>query len=113
MSQRHMIQLHVRRRRGRSAFTLIELVASAVLASLMMAGIFTIVWSALRESAQLQRTAVSQFPPTRLVEQIRIDLQNARGMLVDRTGLTLHGFVGRDPITQRPTLTPGRVRYET
>lgn len=77
-----------------------------------MAGIFTITWSALRESNQLQRASVSDFPPTRLVDQIRVDLQHARGMRIDPAGLTLHGFVARDPVTKRSVLAPGRVRYQ-
>ena len=101
------------RPKHRNAFTLIELVASAVLASMLMAGILSITWSALRESKQLQRTATHDFPPSQLIEQIRLDLQNARGMRIDSAGITLHGFVGRDPATQRPNLTLGQVRYES
>ena len=98
--------------RQRTAFTLIELIASAALASLMMAGIFTVTWSALRESRQLERSTVSDFPPTKLIEQLRVDLQHARGMRIEPAGLTLHGFVARDPITKRPVLAPGRVQYK-
>lgn len=96
----------------RTAFTLIELIASAALASLMMAGIFTVTWSALRESRQLERSSTNDFPPTKLIEHLRVDLQHARGMRIEPAGLTIHGFVARDPTTKRSTLAPGRVQYQ-
>jgi type II secretory pathway pseudopilin PulG len=104
--------MRARRPIRRSGFTLIELVASAVLASMMMVGLLSVVWSAVRESNQLRQTETSRFPVTRLVEQMRSDFQNARGMAVDATGVTLHGFLGRDPRTLQPLLIPGHVRYE-
>ena len=96
----------------RSAFTLIELVASAVLAAMMMAALLSVVWSAVRESNQLRQSEINDFPVTLLVEQIRVDFQNARGMAIDPSGVTLHGYLGRDARTLQPLLIPGRVRYE-
>ena len=88
-----------RRRNRREAFTLIELVASAVLAAMMTAALLSIVWSALRESSQLRRSATSRFPVTQLADQMRHDFHNARAMAIDSSGVTLHGFLGRDPQT--------------
>lgn len=96
----------------RPGFTLIELVASAVLTSMMMVALMSIVWSAVRESKQLRESATSDFPVTHLIDQMRSDFHNARGMAVDSRGVTLHGFIGRDPATRMQQLVPGRVRYE-
>jgi type II secretory pathway pseudopilin PulG len=101
-----------RRRNPRTAFTLIELVASAVLTAMMMAGLLGVVWSAVRDTNQLRQSETSQFPATLLIDQMRTDFLNARGMAIDSSGLTLHGFLGRDPKTRQPSMTPGTVRYE-
>jgi len=98
--------------RRRAAMTLIELVVSAVLAGLMMTALTSIVWSSARESAQLQRNATANAPITQLAQQMRVDFANARGMMVDRQGVTLHGFLGATASSSRPLLTPGRIRYE-
>ncbi len=101
-----------RRPNSRTAFTLIELVASAVLTAMMMAGLLSIVWSAVRDSNQLRNAQTSRFPVTHLIDQMRTDFLNARGMAIDSRGVTLHGFLSRDPKTRQPLMTPGRVRYE-
>jgi type II secretory pathway pseudopilin PulG len=99
------------RRHHRQAFTLIELVASAVLTAMMMAALMGVVWSAVREQNQLRQSETSRFPTTHLIDRVRSDFQNARGMAIDSRGATLHGFLGRDPKTLQPLLVPGRVRY--
>ena len=96
----------------RRAMTLIELIVSAVLATLMMVALAGIVWSSARETANLQRAARSHFPVTQLACQMRADFVNARGMLIDPQGVTLHGFLGSDRSTNRPVFTPARIRYE-
>ena len=48
--------------RRRSGFTLIELVASAILVSLMMSALLSVLWSSLRQSQELQRAASDGFP---------------------------------------------------
>ena len=99
-------------KRARCGMTLIELIVSALLASLMMTALASIVWSSARDTTRLRREAIDRFPITQLAQQMRTDFANARGMLVDQQGITLHGFLGSDPQTHRPMLTPGRVRYE-
>ena len=101
-----------RRPTSRTAFTLIELVASAVLTAMMMAGLLSIVWSAVRDSNRLRNAQTSRFPVTHLIDQMRTDFLNARGMAIDSSGVTLHGFLSRDPKTQQSLMTPGHVRYE-
>lgn len=98
--------------RIRHAMTLIELVVSALLAALMMTALSSIVWSSARESRQLGRDAMHRFPTTQLAQQMRVDFANARGILTDSRSITLHGFLGANPATRRPMLTPGRIRYE-
>ena len=61
-------------------FTLIELVASLVLASMMMVALINVVWSALREMNQMQRAEANRFPVTILADQMRHDFINARGV---------------------------------
>jgi type II secretory pathway pseudopilin PulG len=101
-----------RRRSPRTAFTLIELVASAVLTAMMMAGLLSVVWSTVRDTNQLRQSETSRFPATLLIDQMRTDFMNARGMAIDSSGVTLHGFLGCDPTTRQPLMTPGLVRYE-
>ena len=96
----------------RSGFTLIELVASAVLASMMMAALMNIVWSVLREMNRMQDAEVNRFPVTILADQMRHDLLNARGALADTAGFTLHGYLDRNAETDQASLMAGRVRYE-
>ncbi|MEM1068734.1 MAG: hypothetical protein AAGG48_03260 [Planctomycetota bacterium] len=95
----------------RSGLTLIELVAAMVLAAMMMVGLMNIVWSASRDLRQVDSDAASDFPTTLLIEQIRVDLQNARGMQWNAVSVMLHGFVSRDASTRLPLLTEGRVIY--
>ena len=98
--------------RARCGMTLIELIVSALLASLMMTALASVVWSSARDTKRLRGEAIDRFPITQLAQQIRTDFANARGMFVDQQGITLHGFLGSDPQTHRPMLTPGRLRYE-
>lgn len=98
-----------RRRRG---FTLIELIASIVLASMMMAALMNIVWSVLREMNRMQAAETNRFPVTILADQLRHDFLNARGVMADANGMTLHGYLDRDPKTDQASMLAGRVRYE-
>jgi len=107
-----MIASHGASRPVRCAFTLIELIASVVLAAMMMAALMNIVGSALRQMNQLQVAQANRFPVTMLAEQMRHDFFNARGMLVDGGGITLHGYIERNAVTDHPMLRAGRVRYE-
>ncbi|MGB7325359.1 MAG: prepilin-type N-terminal cleavage/methylation domain-containing protein [Rubripirellula sp.] len=89
----------------RAAFTLIELVASAVLTAMMMAGLLGVVWSAVRESSELRKAEADRFPITILADQLRLDFQNSRGMSAIAGGVVLHGFMGDGSL-------PGRVAYQ-
>ncbi len=97
----------------RSGFTLIELVASAVLAAMMTAALFRVVWSTVRETHQLRQSETTRWPSGVLVEQMRRDFQNARGMLVTRSGVVLHGFLDHDRSTRSSTLRIGTAQYLT
>ena len=88
----------------RNAFTLIELLASAVLTAMMMAGLMGITWSAVRESNQLRVAERQRCSTAILRDQMRYDFQNARGMAVTPAEVVLHGFLGDDQL-------PGRVVY--
>ncbi|TWU58093.1 hypothetical protein [Rubripirellula reticaptiva] len=94
-----------RQNNRRLAFTLIELVASAVLTAMMMAGLLGVVWSAVRESNELRKAEADRFPITILADQLRLDLQNSRGMTAIAGGIVLHGFL-------RDGNLPGRVVYQ-
>ncbi len=97
----------------RHGFTLIEVLASAVLAAMMLAGLFAVLWSAIRETNQLAKSEITRWPTTQLVAQLRRDFQNARGMAVTPSGVALHGFLDQDARSGNPTLRPGSVRYES
>jgi prepilin-type N-terminal cleavage/methylation domain-containing protein len=101
----------MRNRPQQAGFTLIELVASAVLTSIMMTAIVGIVWSTLKQTQQLKRNETQQVSAVTLAGQLRIDLQNARGMQIEPNGITLHGFLARDNTSRNISLRVGRVRY--
>ena len=96
----------------RHGFTLIELIASIVLASMMMAALMNIVWSVLREMNRMQAAETNRFPITILADQLRHDLLNSRGVLADANGITMHGYLDRDSQTDQASMLAGRVRYE-
>ena len=77
-----------------------------------MAALLSVLWSSLRQSNELGIAEVEEFPITSLANLVRNDFQNARGVSVDASGITLQGFLGSDPATGLATMTPARVRYE-
>jgi len=94
----------MRHRQQQTGFTLIELVATAVLTSMMMTAILSIVWTTLKQTQQLQRSETQNSSPATLTRQLRMDLQNARAMEVETEGITLHGLsVSRNFQPQRVT----------
>lgn len=97
----------------RLAFTLIELVISALLTSIMMVALLSVLWSSLRQGTMLDKNKVGQFPMTSVAEQLRIDFQNARAYSVDTRGVSIAGFLGSDIETGIASFTPAVVRYET
>jgi prepilin-type N-terminal cleavage/methylation domain-containing protein len=97
---------------GRGGFTLIELVASAVLAAILMGAVVNIMWSVRRDLIRIRAADASRAPVTILADQMRIDFQNARGMVIDGAGTTLHGFLDRDESSDEMSLRGGRIRYE-
>ena len=101
----------MRHRQQQTGFTLIELVATAVLTSMMMTAILSIVWTTLKQTQQLQRSETQNSSPATLTRQLRMDLQNARGMEVDTEGITLHGFLSRETSNRSVSLGVGRVHY--
>lgn len=95
----------------RDAFTLMELLASAVLSSLLLLGVSSL----LRGSFQELRFASDQkknFPTTdRLSAWIRRDFQNAQAMVASSTEVQLHGFIAVDPDSGTPLHRLATVRY--
>lgn len=104
--------MRCRRIASRNAFTLIELVASALLTALMLVALISVVWSAAGELKRLKLSENGASPATWLIDQMRVDFQNARGMGIDRTGVTLYGFLRRHPNTDAVLSLTGQVRYE-
>jgi hypothetical protein len=99
------------KKQTRPGFTLIELVASAVLTAILMVTLTNVVWSAVRESSQLAKSQSWRAPVTQLVAQMRRDFHNARGMSVTPAGIRLHGFLDHDRRSGDPTLLAGSVLY--
>ncbi len=97
--------------RPRQAFTLIELVASAVLAAMMMVALMNVVWSATRDARQLQDAELARSSVTLLADRLRADFQNARGITTQGGVITLHGYLSEHPNTLDPTHLPATVQY--
>lgn len=97
--------------RSRTAFTLIELIVSAILASMLFVALMNIVWAAHQDVRQLKVADRDLASNTILVDQMRLDFQNARGMLAAPGKITLNGFLSRDQRTLQPTYRLGRVQY--
>ncbi len=57
-------------RRRRRAFTLIELVASAVLAAMMMIALVNVIWSAARDTRQLRDEQLTRASVTLLIDRL-------------------------------------------
>jgi Tfp pilus assembly protein PilV len=92
--------------RHRTGMTLIELVVSALLTAIMMVVLTNILWSANRESRALMQTESAGASPKILIDTLRRDLINARGMTQGNGVLTLAGFLG-------PGQTFGATTYTT
>ncbi|MCO8121764.1 prepilin-type N-terminal cleavage/methylation domain-containing protein [Stieleria sp. TO1_6] len=86
-------------------FTLIELVAALVLASLLTAGLLQIVTVVARESNQLRGELSDPVAAGRLADRLRTDLINARGIRADQNAILMAGF-------SSDTQLPSNVRYE-
>jgi len=95
----------------RAGLTVIELLAAAALASMLMVAVLGL----LRILAAKQRILVDQtrMPPWQdlLVHQLRLDLSNARGFELAPDRLLLVGYGAKDFDTRRPTHRPAEVLY--
>ena len=98
--------------RRRQAFTLIELVASAVLAAMMMIALMNVVWSATRDARMLQQADAARASISLLADRLRTDFQNARGITIGNNGVILRGYLSEDPKTSDATLLPATVQYQ-
>lgn len=99
-----------RRKRMRCGFTLIELVVSALLSSIMLAALLSIMWSAMRDTQELKRNDLDRASVDQLVDVLHRDFQNARGMTANANQISLHGFLGSGEFM--PDLSPGAVQYQ-
>lgn len=111
-ARRGELALNVQHCPHRTGFTLIELIAASVLASMMMVVLMAVVWSASRDLTRIQADQTSDFPTTVMIDRIRADLRNARGMIATSQSLILHGFVARSPLNGQSDGTEGRVTYQ-
>ncbi|KAA5541081.1 prepilin-type N-terminal cleavage/methylation domain-containing protein [Roseiconus nitratireducens] len=89
----------------RSGFTLIELTAACVLASIMMVALLRVVIAMAGESVQLRQQEFDAPAAGNLAARLHDDLINARGMAVTPDSILMAGFVGED-------LRAGQVRYQ-
>ena len=95
----------------RSAFTLIELIASALLAAMMMVALMNVVWSAARDTRQLTREGLLKSSVSQLAERLRADFQNARGVSLQGGVVTLRGYLAENTQTLETTFQPGAIQY--
>tara|TARA_R110002072_G_scaffold301976_2_gene483193 strand:+ start:10534 stop:11196 length:663 start_codon:yes stop_codon:yes gene_type:complete len=98
-------------RRARSGMTLIEVLAAAVLVSLLMAGLCGILTGLHRQRVALSTLATPEAWRYRLQQQIEWDFKNARRLHVRSNQLTLVGYGSRDFRSGMPTQRPSEVAY--
>ncbi len=96
----------------RTGFTLIELLVSSVLCLVLMVLISRVMASAARETRQVADNCATRQTTHLLEEQLRRDIQNARGLLIEPQRVRLYGFVSRDPKSHLPTFQPASVTYQ-
>lgn len=96
---------------NRAAFTLIELLASAVLASLLMVTLFGVLRAATRQERAARETAPGAAQLRMLAAQLRRDFVNAREMRVAPRQVHLSGATAHDRRTLLPNLRPAHVTY--
>ena len=97
--------------RRRTAFTLIELVASAVLAAMMMIALMNVVWSATRDARQLRAADLTRSSTTLLTDRLRADFKNARGITTAGGLITLQGYLSENAKTSVAEFLPATVQY--
>lgn len=90
----------------RFAFTLIEMVAALVLASIMTVGLLRVVGVLSRETSQLRNEQTDYVAVGFLADRLREDLLNARGMIAKTDSLVLSGFLTGANV-------PGTVQYRS
>ncbi len=98
-------------RSSRSGFTLIELLVSSVLTAILMLMAARVMRMVARDTQQTVAQQATQQSVLLLEEQLRRDLRNAQGMLIEPQQLRLYGFLSRDPLTQLATHRPALVVY--
>lgn len=95
----------------RSAFTLVEMLASTVLATLLMMAVLAVVASIGRTQRIIETRDESATWPAGVMEMVRFDLLNARDVKIGDDRLVLSGFGSLDAATLEPTHRPVEVEY--
>jgi hypothetical protein len=81
---------------GRSAMTLVELLAATILAALLMAAVLGVLKAVTREQRALRIHPSAEAWQAQLIRQLEWDLANSRSVTSTATGFQLVGFAGRD-----------------
>lgn len=97
--------------RGRSAFTLIELLIAVVLGAMLMAAVVTTMRLTIRHRTQLESIAPQLSSSAALLDQLRRDVTNAQTFAAAPNSLWLTGNLARDPDTGNAMHQPAMVQY--
>jgi prepilin-type N-terminal cleavage/methylation domain-containing protein len=98
-------------RTNRQGMTAIEVLATMVLASLMLASVTGLLGALARQARELRTK--SNVPPWRpqLIDALMWDLQNSRRFIAARDGVRLDGFAARDFATGAPNARSALIEY--
>lgn len=91
-------------------FTLIEVLATTLLASLLMLAVMSVITSIARDQKQMDARGNESLVPRRLLAVIREDLENTRELTRQSGQIVLDGFNARDA-QANPTHLPSRITY--
>jgi hypothetical protein len=96
---------------GRSAMTLVELLAATILAALLMAAVLGVLKAITREEKALKGNTTGENWEAQFVRQLEWDLANSRTVTVTPTGFQLVGFAGRDFASGAPLHCRTSIEY--
>ena len=106
-------ELYQRRGRNRVGITLVELLATIVLSTLLMASVLGVLASVTKgQRVVLANHGIPDSWQTRLSEILAWDLENSRTIQNTESGVRFEGFAGRDLSNRTPIHCPCVIDYQ-
>ncbi len=97
-------------KRGRTGFTLIEILLAVTLATILMAAVLAVLGGVARDQRRLSAVEKTTHPAA-AIELLRWDLTNAATITPTVDGIVLQGHGGIDPSSLEPNNRLARVTY--